>query len=279
MPARPKRLSDPAVLLELFVWSNLAFLALDVYLAHRVVSFRHWGTYVPLIFSIAAPVLILIAWMMGGMTAQRGPGKAVAILVGLCSIVIGIMGMVFHLGGFFEDQTLKHLVYAAPFAAPLAYTGIGLLIVMNRMVPHRGVEWAQWVVLMALGGWIGNFVLALADHAQIGFYTGKEWIAVGAAAIGTGFTGLAMRACATRAYLRIVYGVMLLQMGVGTIGFYWHVQADLAGSSENWIDNFIFGAPAFAPLLFANIALLSVLGVYAMMPHANETASSTPAAA
>ena len=52
-----------------------------------------------------------------------------------CAIAIGLVGVVLHLDSrFFHERTIKSLVYAAPFAAPLAYTGLGLLLIMNRMV-------------------------------------------------------------------------------------------------------------------------------------------------
>ena len=61
--------------------------------------------------------------------------RDVGHLVGWCAIAIGLVGVVLHLDSrFFHERTIKSLVYAAPFAAPLAYTGLGLLLVMNRMV-------------------------------------------------------------------------------------------------------------------------------------------------
>ena len=68
--------------------------------------------------------------------------------------------MILHLDSpFFYERTLKSLTYSAPFAAPLAYTGLGFLLVMNRMVDSESMEWAQWVLLFTLGGFVGNFVL------------------------------------------------------------------------------------------------------------------------
>ena len=75
------------------------------------------------------------------------------------SILIGLAGVLFHLESrFFLDRTLKSLTYAAPFAAPLAYTGLGFLLLMNRMVTPAAHEWARWVIFLALGGFFGNFV-------------------------------------------------------------------------------------------------------------------------
>src|SRR4051812_46036121 len=56
-------------------------------------------------------------------------------LVGWAAIVVGLAGVVLHLdSSFFEERTIRGLTYAAPFAAPLAYTGLGLLLLVNRLV-------------------------------------------------------------------------------------------------------------------------------------------------
>ena len=47
--------AEPRLLLELFVLVNLAFLSLDIYLAHSVNEFRRPAEYIPLYFSLAAP--------------------------------------------------------------------------------------------------------------------------------------------------------------------------------------------------------------------------------
>ena len=83
-------------------------------------------------------------------------------LVGWLAVAIGLAGVILHLDShFFYERTIKSLVYAAPFAAPLAYTGLGLLLVMNRMVAADSREWPLWVLLMALGGFVGNFLFSL----------------------------------------------------------------------------------------------------------------------
>ena len=110
--------------------------------------------------------------------------RDVGHLVGWCAIAIGLIGVVLHLDSrFFHERTIKSLVYAAPFAAPLAYTGLGLLLVMNRMVDRRSEEWPRWVLLMGLGGFVGNFIFSLTDHAQNGFFHWTEWIPVVSSAL------------------------------------------------------------------------------------------------
>jgi len=63
---------------------------------------------------------------------------------------------------------------SAPFAAPLAYAGLGLLVLLNRMVPAESPEWGWWIVFLALGGFAGNLALSLTDHAQNGFFNALE---------------------------------------------------------------------------------------------------------
>ena len=53
-------------------------------------------------------------------------------------MLVGLSGVIFHLESrFFYERTLRSLTYSAPFAAPLAYTGLGFLLIMNRMVEPR----------------------------------------------------------------------------------------------------------------------------------------------
>src|SRR5262249_27097747 len=112
---------DHRLWLEAFALVNLAFLSLDIYLAHSVNRFRHEAEYVPLYFSAVAPVVLLVGLL------ARWPGRDaiwrdLGYLVGWLAVGIGLVGVVLHLESrFFRDRTLNSLVYAAPFAAPLAY--------------------------------------------------------------------------------------------------------------------------------------------------------------
>src|SRR5579859_635804 len=173
--------------LEAFVLVNLALLGPDIYLAHSTNSFAHRAEYIPLRFSVAAPVLLLAANLSLLIWSQERIWRWTGYVLGWTAIGIGVVGLIFHLEShFFREQTLESLVYTAPFAAPLAYSGIGLLLIMNRMVADA-LEWAYWVLLLALGGFVGNFIFSLADHAQNGFFHATEWIPVASSALAIGF--------------------------------------------------------------------------------------------
>jgi hypothetical protein len=269
---------EPSIWLELFVIVNLGFLSLDIYLAHSVNRFRHAAEYIPLWFSFVAPPLLLVGLVGGERWGWTAVWRDVGHLVGWCAIAVGLVGVILHLDSrFFHDRTIKSLVYAAPFAAPLAYTGLGLLLVMNRMVDSQSEEWPRWVLLMGLGGVVGNFVFSLTDHAQNGFFHETEWIPVASSALAVGFLAAIYITPVTRRYLALCAVVLLIQVAVGLLGFYLHNRANLNGPSGDKFDNFILGAPALAPMLFPNLALLCGIGLWVLRDHLPKTEPSVPA--
>jgi hypothetical protein len=257
---------NPQLWVEAFVTSNLAFLTFDIYLAHSVNQFRNEAEYIPLFFSASAAVLLAIA-----MTVRRrwiAVWKDLGYFVGWLSVLIGLTGVIFHLQSrFFYERTLQSLTYSAPFAAPLAYTGLGFLLIMNRMVDPESVEWSKWVIFFALGGYVGNFVFSLTDHAENGFFYRTEWTPVVASAIAVGFLFVPF---ATRISLRFVYlcgTILLFEAGVGIWGFVLHAASNLEGPSVHSFANFIYGAPPMAPLLFPNLTVLGLIGFWHLREH------------
>jgi hypothetical protein len=255
----------PQFLLEVFLWLNVAGLAPDIYLAHSLNHFRLPQEYMPLYFSLGAPVVLLIgllAWQVWGqVTLWRVLGQ----IVGWAAVGIGVLGLILHLESrFFQELTLASLVYSAPFAAPLAYTALGLLLIMNRLVDADSEEWPRWVLLFALGGYVGNFVFSLADHASNGFYHATEWIPVAASGLAVGFLTVPFAMAVSRRYLEVCAAVMLGQGVVGVLGFYYHLSADWHGPANSLFGNLVAGAPVLAPLLFADVMLLALLGLWVL---------------
>ena len=268
MPSPNKWYREPSLWLEAFVIVNLAFLSLDIYLAHSINQFHHAAEYIPFWFSLAAPPLLLFALLLGERWGQTEVWRDVGHLVGWCSIAIGLIGVILHLDShFFHERTIKSLVYAAPFAAPLAYTGLGLLLVMNRMVDRQSEEWPRWVLMFGLGGVIGNFIFSLTDHAQNGFFHKTEWIPVVSSALAVGFLATIYITPVTRRFLTLCGIVLGIQVAVGLLGFFLHSRANLRGPSSDPFDNFVFGAPALAPMLFPNLALLCGIGLWVLRVH------------
>lgn len=239
-------------ILELFVTANLAFLGFDVLIAHSVNDFAHWGEWIPVLFSIIASLLMVLTLFI-----KSDVNRLVGLGVGYSSVGVGIGGLLFHLDSqFFAELTIKSLVYTAPFIAPLAYCGLGLLLVMNRQVHQESIEWGQWIVFMTLGGLFGNFVLCLCDHAQNGFFNRSEWIPIFTSAIGVGFLMTALLQPIHLPFLKACIAILIVNGLVGVLGFYLHLSADW--QEAEWI----YGPPPFAPLLLTDLALLGLLGIF-----------------
>ncbi|MFZ0286844.1 MAG: hypothetical protein WAL32_16575 [Terriglobales bacterium] len=251
----------PQIWVEAFVTLNVAFLSFDIYLAHSVNQFRNRAEYIPLFFSITAPLVLVVALAV----RYRWPAvwKDLGYLAGWTAVLIGLTGVILHLEShFFYERTLRSLTYSAPFAAPLAYTGLGFLLIMNRMVDPESIEWAQWVLLLALGGFIGNFVFSLADHAGNGFFNPLEWVPVAASAVAVGFLAVPLTMQVSLYYVDLCVAILLLEGGVGLWGFVLHAAGNLRGPSVHPFDNFIYGAPPMAPLLFPNLMVLGIIALW-----------------
>ena len=270
-----RKSSAPLAAVELFAAGNLAFLALDVYIAHSSNSFDLNAEWIPVVFSLVAPVVLLIAIILQrgicpavdstGFSPRNRPARWLGMLTGGGAVVVGIAGLLWHLNSqFFQDASLENLIYTAPFIAPLSYTGVGLLLILNRMVPADTEEWGRWVVLLALGGFVGNFILSLFDHAQNGFFETREWIPVVAAALAVGSLSVVVFIDCSPASLKLSAGIMAAQMIVGVLGVYYHQQALFASHMDSWWEKLVYSAPIFAPLLFDDLAILALLGFWAL---------------
>ena len=269
MAARIERWwNQPQLWIEWFAILNIGFLTFDIYLAHNVNQFRNPAEYVPFFFSVSSPAVLIVAlWFR-----NRRPmiWKLLGYIVGGAAILVGLTGVILHLHShFFYERTLRSLTYSAPFAAPLAYTGLGFLLIMNRMVDSESLEWAQWVLLFTLGGFAGNFVFSVADHAQNGFYFPLEWVPVVASALAIGFLIVPLIMRVSRVFLELCAALLLLEAAIGLWGFLLHTAANLHGPSIHAFDNFVNGAPPMAPLLFPNLMVLGIIALWQL--RNNET--------
>jgi hypothetical protein len=271
------RLRSPAWLLEAFVAANLLVLVADVALAHSVNAFHHPAEWVPLAFS--APAGLLIGGLLLTGDPRQGSGRWIGEVVGWGAVGVGVAGLLWHLSGeFFDRATLASLVYSAPFVAPLAFTGLGLLLLLNRRSDAaRDPAWGRWVLFLALAGIAGNFGLALTDHARNGFFDAREWIAVVAAAAGVGGVSVAVFWPRSGPALRVAWVALGIQVAAGGLGFVLHNLPLVAGpaTGDSLWARVVFGPPALAPLLFANLAVPAALGLWALGRGASGAAPGT----
>jgi hypothetical protein len=251
------------LLVELFAIANLAFLTLDVFIAHSINAFHYPVERIPVGFGVAGAGVLLAGLVVDAFDLGRTTARRAGHVVGWTSVLVGVIGLFLHLrSSFFEAQTLKSLVYTAPFAAPLSFAGLGLLVLANRQIPRGSVEWGQWVLFLAWGGFVGNFALSLADHAQNGFFDVREWIPVGAAALAVGFLFVAVLAPGDARLRRWCAGVLGVQVVVGVLGFALHLIPIFREGGPGFFEAVLFGAPPFAPLLFPDLALLAGVALW-----------------
>jgi hypothetical protein len=247
---------DHQLWIELFVLFNLGGLVADIFLAHSENHFRRGTEYVPLYFSAVAT--LALAFIVPLRTRWPAVWRDVGHLIGWLAIGVGVAGVILHLDSrFFDERTLRSLTYAAPFAAPLAFTGLGLLLILNRLVDTAALEWAQWVMLLALGGFVGNFVFSLSDHAQNGFFNPMEWLPVISSAFAIGFLAVLFLMPVRASYLQWCWRVLIAQGVVGLIGFVFHAATVFRQSGPTLFDRVLSGAPPMAPLLFPNLVILA----------------------
>lgn len=261
--------TDHQLWVEAFVVLNFAGLGADIFVAHSQNHFRREAEYIPLYFSIVAAVAL------AAILPLRRPLPAVwrdvGHLVGWLAVGVGLAGVIWHLDSqFFYERTIRSLTYAAPFAAPLAYAGLGLLLIANRLVKPDTPEWPRWMLLLSLGGFIGNFVFSLTDHAQNGFFNPIEWVPVVSSACAIGFliVPLAMRIDA--GYLRLCAAVLLGQAVVGAVGFGLHARSDLRQPGATLFERILSGAPPMAPLLFPNLVALGLIALWVLASHMHQ---------
>jgi hypothetical protein len=256
---------DHRLWVEGFIVFNFAGLIGDISLAHSGNSFRRTSEYIPIGFSAAAAVILTVGLFLKERRGLVAVWRDLGYLVGWLSVAVGLAGVVLHLDSqFFYERTIRSLTYAAPFAAPLAYAGLGLLLIVNRMVDPGTIEWAQWVLFLALGGFIGNLLFSLTDHAMNGFFRPIEWAPVVSSAFAVSFLLAVFLVPGERRFLALCALVLGVEAMVGLAGFALHVLADLGQPGATLFERLIAGAPPFAPLLFPDLVALGLIALWAL---------------
>ena len=137
-------------------------------------------------------------------------------------------------------------------------------------------EWADWMLLLALGGFLGNFVFSLTDHAQNGFFNPVEWLPVVTSALAVGFLLVPFITRVDIAYLKLCAVVLAGQAVVGLVGFTFHVATDFRQPGASLFERVLSGAPPMAPLLFPNLVVLGAIALWALADHVPNHGTALP---
>jgi hypothetical protein len=92
-------------------------------------------------------------------------------------------------------------------------------------------------------------------------FNSLEWVPVVASANVVGFLTVPLVTKVFRQYIDLCAAILLLEAGVGLWGFILHAAGNLRGPSVHAFDNFIYGAPPMAPLLFPNLMVLGIIAL------------------
>ena len=123
------------------------------------------------------------------------------------------------------------------------------------------------MLLLALGGFLGNFVFSLTDHAMNGFFNAAEWIPVVSSALAVGFLVVPFLMTVTSSFLMLCAAVLGVQAVVGFIGFAFHMLAVVHQPGVTLVARLLTGAPPMAPLLFPNLVALGWIALWVLARH------------
>lgn len=279
----------------LMVALNLAFLGLDIYLAHVMNGTLRPNEIIPIVFGPVAAVLLLIA----GVISLRRRTTAILIAFGVLavSLLVGLVGAYFHVARAIPPSGLHQslnistnfFIFAPPVIGPLTFSlmaVIGVIAAIQEKPTDSGrmsvpglFSWrTPFSVTRQYYIWIGLGILStvlssVLDHGRFNFENPWVWLPtiIGVfAVVATIAMGLIEEPSQGDT---ITYAIaMIALILVGIIGLVLHVETDLATRNEIVIERFLRGAPFLAPMLFAD---MGALGLIVLWPHKTEDAETT----
>jgi hypothetical protein len=268
-------------LMQLMVAMNLAFLGLDIWLAHNLNGTIRFYEWIPIIFGPVAAGLLLVVGVIS--LRRRTMAIVLASAVFAVSLVIGLVGAYFHVdraippNGLQEyGRTLSIFIFAPPIVGPLTFSLVAVLGLIaavyedppgsGRMVIPGLFSWQvpfsktqQYLIWIGLGI-LATLISSVLDHGRVNFEDPKVWIpTVTGVFAATASITLGLLDRPSRGDY-IVYALsMVALIIVGVLGFVYHVQTDLTSRGDIVMERFLRGAPFLAPLLFADMAGLGLV--------------------
>ena len=269
---------------------NLIFLGIDIYLAHEISGTIVPNEWIPIIFGPVAGAILLVTGLIA--FRQRPLATMLATTVLTASIVVGLLGVYFHLRRATipdapdgEQVTVALLAWGPPFLGPLMFCMVGLFGISAAWVespPDSGrlrmpggwhmpmplSKTRAYFLLFSLGHLI-TVISAVLDHARTGFDNQYLWIPIVVGIFAT-FVSAILGAIErpNRGDLTVYVLAMALMILTGLVGLALHVDDNLTSRGQFVLERFIRGAPFLAPLLFANMGML---GLVALLDPRSET--------
>jgi len=260
---------------------NQLFLSLDIYLAHGLNGQIGRNEWIPIIFGIIAGVILLAAGIIA--FRQRSLATILANIVFICSMVVGVMGMYFHLTRtsipgtqLAPLETIGILIFAPPVLGPSVFILIGILGISAawiedpadsgrlRLLGRSTVQMPYsktraYFFIVGIGILI-TVISSVLDHARINFENPWVWLPTMAGIFATAAAvSLGVIQKPSRTDLTTYTIAMILLILVGLIGFLLHLNSNLVAQGAIIVERFLRGSPTLAPMLFANMGLLGLI--------------------
>jgi len=260
---------------------NELLLGVETLIAHLISGTIVPYEWIPIIFGPTAAILLVIA----GLIAQRkrSTANAIATVVFLTSIAIGLLGAYFHLVRAMRPYALPGdrfsvplLVWAPPILGPLTFALVGLLGISSVWIedpPDSGIlrllrgkriqlplsKTRALFFIIGLAS-LATVISSVLDHARTDFSNPWLWIPTSVGVFATVVAVvLGFIEEPSRGDIFTYFAAMVLMLLVGVVGFYLHISEDLTSKGTLLVERFIRGAPPLAPLLFTNIGALGLI--------------------
>lgn len=260
---------------------NEIFLSVDIFLAHGLNGQIGRNEWIPIIFGVIAGVLLLLAGLIA--FRQRPFATILANLVFVSSIVVGFMGMFFHIsrtaipgGPLGQPGTVNALIWAPPILGPFVFALVGVLgisaawieeppdsgrlrLLANRHVQMPYSKTRAYFFIVSIGILV-TLISSVLDHARLNFENPWVWLPTMAGIFSTVVAAaLGVIARPSRIDLTVYTVAMLTLILVGVVGFVLHLNSNLVAQGTIVVERFLRGSPTLAPMLFANMGLLGLL--------------------
>ena len=250
---------NPRRVVLFFVSSNFLFLIIDILVAHSYNDFERLEEWIPVAYSALAGFGLFFYALL------KEPSQLLRMMLrGILwlGVFVGGLGFMYHFrGATFREFSLKSLVYAAPLVAPFAYSGLSFVALVTEGLFERWGEGRKRLLfILTSGGFAGNLLLSIFDHARNGFFVATEWVPVFVSAFAfIVFLWAGIKRTISSQDAIAIHLAVGAAFVAGVAGFVLHLAADLHGIMPSIKDRFVYGAPIFAPLLFCDIAFLGLL--------------------
>jgi hypothetical protein len=270
---------DQAMLLMLAF--NELLLGVETYLAHSISGTIMPKEWIPIIFGPVAGVLLGLAGILA--LRKRTLAAVIATLIFIASLVVGLLGVWFHLvraalpyASLGEIVSVPLFIWAPPILGPLTFALVGLMGISavwleqptdsGRLTLLGGhklqlpfSKTSAFFFMVGLGI-LATVISSVLDHARTNFENPWLWLPTAIGIFGTIVAVvLGVLEHPRRSDLVTYVVAMLLLILVGLLGVLLHIQRNLATENAIVVERFIRGAPFLAPMLFADMGALGLV--------------------